>query len=190
MRAAKDRLRAAFTAAPYRPTGLATADQALGSLVQLLEWGSTQVGEAFDGHIDLTQACPQDRALLRAAADLFGDTQALLTGQDGRAGFRRDRERPGRRRPSTCATCPAGPASRTRGSRPRRRCTRRRSRSWPASVAADALIVSHRASAETIEAERRDWYGSPGAEPGDARPRRACRRAGAHARGRRRSRPR
>ena len=31
------------------------------------------------------------------------------------------------------------------------------------SVAADALIVSHRASAETIEAARRHWYGPPGA---------------------------
>src|SRR6185437_11500802 len=44
MRAAKERLRAAFTAAPYRPTGLATPDQALSSLVQLLEWGVTQAG--------------------------------------------------------------------------------------------------------------------------------------------------
>ena len=56
MRAAKERLRTAFTAAPYRPTGLATADQALSSLVQLLEWGATQAGDAFDGHIDLAQA--------------------------------------------------------------------------------------------------------------------------------------
>ena len=53
MRAAKEKLRGAFTAAPYRPTGLATADQALSSLVQLLEWGATQIGDAFDGHISL-----------------------------------------------------------------------------------------------------------------------------------------
>ena len=81
MLAAKERLRAAFTAAPYRPTGLATADQALSSLVQLLEWGATQASDAFDGHIDLTRACAEDRDLLRTAAGLFDDVRALLSGQ-------------------------------------------------------------------------------------------------------------
>src|SRR5690242_2823995 len=87
MRAAKQRLRAAFTAAPYRPTGLATPDQALSSLVQLLEWGATQAGDAFDGHIDLTEACPADRDLLRTAAGLFDDTRALMSGQEADPDF-------------------------------------------------------------------------------------------------------
>jgi len=87
MRAAKERLRAAFTAAPYRPTGLATPDQALSSLVQLLEWGVTQAGDAFDGHVDLTRACSADRDLLRAAAGLFDDTRTLLSGRDARPDF-------------------------------------------------------------------------------------------------------
>jgi hypothetical protein len=81
MQAAKARLLSAFTAAPFRPTGLATADQALSSLVQLLEWGVAQAGDAFDGHIDLTKGCPADQDLLRAAAGLFDDTRALLSGQ-------------------------------------------------------------------------------------------------------------
>ncbi|MCW2897339.1 MAG: hypothetical protein JWO75_6828 [Actinomycetia bacterium] len=81
MLAAKVRLQTAFTAAPYRPTGLATADQALSRLVQLLEWGAAQAGDAFDGHIDLTKSCTADRELLRTAAGLFDDTRALLTGQ-------------------------------------------------------------------------------------------------------------
>jgi uncharacterized membrane protein YccC len=81
MKAAKERLQAAFTAAPFRPTGLATADQALSSLVQMLEWGATQANDAFDGHIDLTKSCPADRDLLRTAAGLFDDTHALLAGQ-------------------------------------------------------------------------------------------------------------
>ncbi len=81
MKAAKDRLVAAFTAAPFRPTGLATADQALSSLVQMLEWGATQANDAFDGHIDLTKGCAADRNLLRTAAGLFDDTRALLAGQ-------------------------------------------------------------------------------------------------------------
>ena len=85
MRAANARLLSAFTAAPFRPTGLATADQALSSLVQLLEWGSAQASDAFDGHIDLTKNCPADRELLRAAAGLFDDSRALLSaGKGGR----------------------------------------------------------------------------------------------------------
>ena len=81
MRAAKERLLTAFTVAPFRPTGLATADQALSSLVQMLEWGAAQATDAFDGHIDLTKSCTADRDLLRTAAGLFDDTRTLLTGQ-------------------------------------------------------------------------------------------------------------
>ena len=87
MKAAKDRLLAAFTAAPYRPTGLAAPDQALSSLVQLLEWGVTQASDAFDGHIDLTKGCPADRELLRCAAGMFDDTRALLAGQGAAPDF-------------------------------------------------------------------------------------------------------
>jgi len=83
MTAARERLRTAFTAAPFRPTGLAAPDQALSSLVQLLEWGATQAGDAFDGHIDLKKSCAADRDLLRKAGDLFDDTRALLTGGTG-----------------------------------------------------------------------------------------------------------
>jgi hypothetical protein len=185
MRAARERLRTAFNAAPYRPTGLATADQALSSLVQLLEWGAAQVGDGFDGHIDLVHACPQDRALLRAAADLFADTQALLAGRPATPDFpalehakktsaERLRELSGRdgepdaRVAAAQAVHAQSIAVVARG------------------AAADALIVSHRASPETVEAERRDWYGfetativpaaapaaagSNGAAPGPAAP--------------------
>ena len=41
MRAKARALHVAFTAAPFRPTGLATADQALASVVQLLGWAAT-----------------------------------------------------------------------------------------------------------------------------------------------------
>ena len=158
MRAAKERLRAAFDAAPYRPTGLATADQALSSLVQLLEWGATQVGDAFDGHIDLVHSCPQDRALLRAAASLFADTQALLTGQAADPDFaalekakalsaETLRDLSGR---------PGEPDARVAAAQ----AVHAQSIAVVArGAAADALIISHRASAEAVEAERRDWYG-------------------------------
>jgi uncharacterized membrane protein YccC len=81
MRAATQRLRTAFTAAPYRPTGLAAADQALASVVQLLDWAGTQAHDAFDGHLDVGRVCPADRALLRACGDVLADIAALLTGR-------------------------------------------------------------------------------------------------------------
>jgi uncharacterized membrane protein YccC len=161
MRAAKVRLRAAFTAAPFRPTGLATADQALASLVQLLEWGATQANDAFDGHIDLTQACSADRELLRVAADLFDDTHALLTGQAADPDF------------AAIEAARAKSAAHLRqlsggDGEPDARIAAAQAVHAQAiavvarSVAADALIVSRRASEETIAAERRDWYGAPG----------------------------
>jgi len=87
MRAAKQRLMTAFNAAPFRPTGLAAADQALSRLVQSLEWGATQASDAFDGHIDLANGCTADRELLRSAAQLFDDARALLAGQQAEPDF-------------------------------------------------------------------------------------------------------
>jgi uncharacterized membrane protein YccC len=74
------RLRAAFTAAPYRPTGLATSDQALATVVHLLEMGAQEVADAFDGHIDMTQAVEEERQLLRVAASVLDGVAGLLAG--------------------------------------------------------------------------------------------------------------
>jgi len=80
MTSATRRLQAAFTSAPFRPTGLAARDQALGSTVQMLQQGATEVADAFDGHIDVAQAIPQERQLLVIAASVFDDVARLLTG--------------------------------------------------------------------------------------------------------------
>src|SRR6516165_621397 len=133
MLAAKEELRAAFTAAPFRPTGLATADQALASLVELLKWGAAQVSDAFDGHVDLTRACPADRELLRVAASLLADVQALLSGRAAE---------PDSRTAAAHAVHAQAIAVVARG------------------AAADALIASRRADPETIAAVRRQWYGA------------------------------
>jgi uncharacterized membrane protein YccC len=158
MRAAKEKLQVAFTAAPYRPTGLATADQALTSLVQLLEWGTAQVTDAFDGHVTMTMACPADRDLLRAAGEMFAGVHTLLSGKaaepdfdgleaaraksaahlrdlSGRAG------EPDARIAAAHAVHAQGIAVAARG------------------AAADALIACRRASPETVAVARRNWYG-------------------------------
>src|SRR5580704_9046636 len=66
--AAQHELKTAFAAGPIRPTGLATTDQGLANVVELLIWSSTLVSDALDGHLDLTHAAAQDRELLAAAA--------------------------------------------------------------------------------------------------------------------------
>ena len=167
MIAAKERLRTAFTAAPYRPTGLATADQALSSLVQLLEWGATAVGDAFDGHIDLTRGCPEDRALLNRAAELYDDTRALLSGEAADpdfAGIEAARARSAEHLRDLSGR-PGEPDARLAAAQ----AVHAQGLAVVAlSAAADALIVSHRASDATIAAERRQWYGTPGAAPAGA----------------------
>ena len=56
--AAKHKLMDLFVAAPYRPTGLATADQGLANLAQELEWCTSLLTDALDGHLDLRRAAP------------------------------------------------------------------------------------------------------------------------------------
>jgi uncharacterized membrane protein YccC len=167
MIAAKERLRTAFSAAPYRPTGLATADQALSSLVQLLEWGATQVGDAFDGHIDLTRGCPEDRELLRRAAALYDDIRALLSGEDADpdvAGIDAARVRSAEHLRDLSGR-PGEPDARLAAAQA---VHAQGLAVVGLSAAADALIVSHRATEATIAAERRQWYGTPGTGPAGA----------------------
>lgn len=81
MTTAAQRLRTAFTAAPFRPTGLAAADQALASAVQLLDWVSTQAADALDGHLGIAATCRADQRLLHAAGVVLRDVSALLSGR-------------------------------------------------------------------------------------------------------------
>ncbi|HEY2442841.1 MAG TPA: FUSC family protein [Streptosporangiaceae bacterium] len=84
--AAKRDLMTAFAATPYRPTGLATADQALANVVQLLEWCTALTGDALDGHLDLSHAGQADRDLLGVTADVLHDVASLLSGQEAGVG--------------------------------------------------------------------------------------------------------
>lgn len=79
---AKQAMRDAFVSTPYRPIGLASADQALASIVHVLDWCTSLVCEVIDGHVDLHQAAPAERDLLAESAADLGQVAALL---DGRA---------------------------------------------------------------------------------------------------------
>jgi uncharacterized membrane protein YccC len=161
--AAKDNLMTAFNAAPYRPIGLAIADQALGALVQMLEWGTVQVGDAFDGHVDLTMVCPADRDLLLATAAMFGDVQALLSGRDAHPDFD-GLEAARARSAATLADLPdrtdAGAGTRVDTRIAAAHAVHAQSIATAArGAAADALIASQRAAPGTVADVRRNWYG-------------------------------
>ncbi len=164
MRAAKERLRAAFTSAPYRPTGLATADQGLASVVQLLDWGGDQVADAFDGHIDMTQAAPEERQLLAITASVFDDITALLAGQAADPAFDElERARAAATEHLRSLSADTEPAERMGAAR----AVHAQAIAVAArSAAADALIAARRADPATIAAERRQWYGTAASPPG------------------------
>ena len=165
MHAAKEKLRTVFLAAPYRPSGLATADQALSSLVQLLQWGASQVSDAFDGHVNMKTTRPADRALLRAAATLFTDTHDLLTGRAA------DPDIAGLEQARADSAASLRDLSGRAGEPDARMAAAQAVHAQAIAVVArgavaDALIASRHADPETIAAERRMWYG-----PRDALPR-------------------
>lgn len=158
MRAAEAKLATAFTAAPYRPTGLAIADQALTSVVQLLEWGTSQIGDAFDGHVNMTQAASSDRDLLCAAGAMLADIQALLAGLAADPDFAGLEE--------ARAKCAAHMRDLSgRSGEPDARIAAANAVHSQAiavvarSAASDALIVARRADPDRIAAARRQWYG-------------------------------
>jgi uncharacterized membrane protein YccC len=81
---AKHELMAAFTATPYRPTGLATTDRALESLVGLLEWCTSVVNDSLSEYTNLCATEPVERELLGSTADVLRDTAAMLSGEHRR----------------------------------------------------------------------------------------------------------
>jgi uncharacterized membrane protein YccC len=79
--AAKHELLAEFTSTPYRPTTLATTDQALDSLVGMLEWCTVVICESLGEYDDLRTVTPVERDLLAATADALRDLAAVLEGE-------------------------------------------------------------------------------------------------------------
>jgi Fusaric acid resistance protein-like len=158
MRAAKEKLWAAFTATSYRPTGLATADQALASAVQFLDWAGAQVGDAFDGHVDMISVCQADRDLLATAADMFSDVNALLTGRDASPDF--DALVAARARSARRVADLTGRAGEPDARVAAAQAVHAQEIAVTAgSAAADALIAARRADPATIARERRVWSG-------------------------------
>jgi uncharacterized membrane protein YccC len=191
--AAKHELLNAFSSTPYRPTGLATADQGLASVVQLLEWCTSLVADATDGHPNLDSATPQDRELLAAAASALEQVGRLLAqpGTDapdcradallsGLAEIDRLREAAVADHRLAAADGDNDPADRDTGSAEavvRQAFYAHTIGLVVRNIVADTLIATRRADPETIAARRRSWYGAPA--EGTAAERRAAALVGA-----------
>jgi hypothetical protein len=184
--AAKHGLLDAFAATPYRPTGLATADQGLASVIQLLQWCTTLVADAADGHPGLGRAAPGDRELLAAAGRLLGQAGRLLAEPGTRApGCRADALLAGlaeldRLREAAAAGLPsaAGDDDADAAEAAARQAFHAEAISLAVrNVVADTLIATRRADPETIAARRRGWYGA--AAEGTTAERRAAALTGA-----------
>jgi hypothetical protein len=79
--AAKRELMTSFVSTPYRPIGLAAADQGLANLINLLEWCTSLIGDATDGHLDLAAAHAADHALLTESVQALRQVAAVMAGQ-------------------------------------------------------------------------------------------------------------
>jgi uncharacterized membrane protein YccC len=87
--AAKQELLSQFTATPYRPTGLGTADQALANAVELLEWCTSLVVDSVRERSDLSGAPEDERELLAVGAQVLRDAGTLIGGGDARPNLER-----------------------------------------------------------------------------------------------------
>ena len=174
--AAKHKLMTAFASTPYRPVGLATADQGMASVVQLLEWCTALVADATEGHPNLDQAAPPDRDLLGQAAAVLRQAGDLLAGPTSAVP---DIAAMDRRREAAAAY---HQSDADRGFDSVEIVARYAFHAQAIAlvvrnIVADALIATRRADPETIAARRRGWYG---AQPeGTAAERRAASISGA-----------
>jgi uncharacterized membrane protein YccC len=79
--AAKHELMNAFVATPFRPIGLAAADQGLAGVIHMLEWCTSLIADAADGHLDLPATATADRELLTDSVQALRQVAAGLSGQ-------------------------------------------------------------------------------------------------------------
>ncbi|MTD56416.1 FUSC family protein [Amycolatopsis sp. RM579] len=82
--AAKHDLMTTFTATPYRPTGLAAADQAMDSLVALLEWCTFVVIDSLGEFRDLRGVAEVERRLLTDTSEVLRTIGVVLDGEPAR----------------------------------------------------------------------------------------------------------
>jgi uncharacterized membrane protein YccC len=174
---AKRDLIATFTATPYRPTGLAAADQALSNSVELLEWCAALVADTVHEREDLRTAAADDRELLERACTVLDDVAALFAG-----GRRRPDLEPLERARTRSIAALARPGAGGDGSRADAQVSFHAHSIAVAVLAlgAAALVASGLQDVRAVEARRGRWY-TGGAYAARARLARIGREAAHHA---------
>jgi uncharacterized membrane protein YccC len=158
--AAKHQLLSVFASTPYRPVGLATADQGMASVVQELEWCTALVADATEGHPNLDRAAPPDRDLFAQDAVALGQTGDLLAGTSRKPP---DVDALDRLRQASAAyhRSATGEGDYDSVEAAARHAFHAQAISLVVrNVVADALIATRLADPETIAARRRGWYGA------------------------------
>lgn len=164
---AKHDLMTVFTATPFRPIGLATADQALDSLVGLLEWCTVLVCDSLREFGDLRRIDQVERDLIADTVVALRDMAALLTGEPAKPeldrlerGLAASLERLRRLGNDSASYAEAVHLS----------FHARTTAVAVHTATADAMIASHRADPAIVSGRRRRWYGVGMAEdPAPAR---------------------
>ncbi len=160
--AAKQELIGAFDSTPYRPTGLATADQAMASVVNYLEWCTALIADATDGHPNLDRAAAHDLVLLGEAAVVLRQIAALLAAPGAAAPLPDVDELERQRRASAGSHRPAAGGGDYDSVQAAARIAFHAQTIALAvrGLAADVQVATRRADPETIAARRRGWYGA------------------------------
>jgi len=164
--AAKHQLLNLFSTTPYRPTGLATADQGLANVAQMLEWVTSLTTDVLDGGASTPKAAA-DRELLDVTARVLADVALLLSDRDvALEDVARDigRLEEARAASSVQQAVSGDPGDANAAAR---HAVHAQTIAVAArSTVADALIAAGRADPETVAAQRRSWYGQAGSQDG------------------------
>jgi uncharacterized membrane protein YccC len=143
-----------FNGAPYRPTGLAAADQALDDTVGLLEWCSSLVLDTLHERADLTGASAPDRSLFADSSSVLRSISSLFAGSGGRP----DLDRLSRSREQSLAALRGLPSD-DPGARAEAQLSFHANAIAVAvlALAAEALVATHIQRLAWLESERRRW---------------------------------
>ncbi len=165
--AAKHQLLDLFSTTPYRPTGLATADQGLANVAEMLEWVTSLITDALDSGAGAPKAAA-DRELLDVTARVLADVALLLSDQDvALEDVSRDIGRLEEARAASSAQQQAVSGDPGSAKAAARHAVHAQTIAVAArSTVADALIAAGRADPETVAAQRRAWYGQAGSQDG------------------------
>jgi uncharacterized membrane protein YccC len=153
---AKHDLMATFTATPYRPTGLATTDRALDSLVGLLEWCTSVINDSLSEYLDLCSSESVDRDLLSATSGVLRDVAAMLSGEPRRPDLQQLNDRLAE---SVTHLRELQPSDANYSDAVHLSFHARTIAVTTENVANDALITARMADSDTITAQRLLWAG-------------------------------